>query len=111
METFEELPAAIEYPKFSLAPGEIQAIEEEILPYFEGVVVKQNVRGGCRDPAADKFLACALAGPAHYILSGDKDLTDLKSYRTIRVMRTSEFLGLYNTYFQTRTFALRNLVP
>jgi uncharacterized protein len=95
-ETFEELRAVLEYSKFSLAPDEIQGIiEDEILPYFEVVEVKENVRGVCRDPADDKFLACALAGSAHFILSGDKDLTDLKSYRTIRIIKASEFLRLY----------------
>jgi uncharacterized protein len=95
-ETFEELRAVLAYPKFSLAPDEIQGIiEDEILPYFEVVEVKENVRGVCRDPADGKFLACALAGSAHFVASGDKDLTELKSYRTIRIIKPSEFLRLY----------------
>jgi putative PIN family toxin of toxin-antitoxin system len=92
-ETFDELRAVLGYPKFSLAPEEIQSIiENEILPYFEVVGIKENIRGVCRDPEDDKFLACALAGAAHFILSGDKHLTDLKSYKTIRIMKASEFL-------------------
>ena len=92
-ETFDELRAVLGYPKFSLAPEEIQSIiENEILPYFEVVGIKENIRGVCRDPEDDKFLACALSGAAHFILSGDKHLTDLKSYKTIRIMKASEFL-------------------
>lgn len=95
-ETFEELRAVLEYPKFSLAPDEIQSIiENEILPFFEVVEIKENIRGVCRDPGDDKFLACALSGSAHFILSGDKDLIDLKSYKTIRIIKTSEFLRLF----------------
>jgi putative PIN family toxin of toxin-antitoxin system len=95
-ETFDELRAVLGYPKFSLAPEEIQSIiENEILPYFEVVEIKEKVRGVCRDPGDDKFLACALSGAAHFILSGDKDLTDLKSYKTIRIMKASEFLRLF----------------
>lgn len=95
-ETFEELRAVLEYPKFSLAPDEIQSIiENEILPFFEVVEIKENIRGICRDPGDDKFLACALSGSAHFILSGDKDLIDLKSYKTIRIIKTSEFLRLF----------------
>jgi putative PIN family toxin of toxin-antitoxin system len=95
-ETFDELRAVLGYPKFSLVPEEIQSIiENEILPYFEVVEIKENVRGVCRDPEDDKFLACALSGAAHFILSGDKDLTDLKSYKTIKIIKASEFLSLF----------------
>ena len=95
-ETFDELRAVLGYPKFSLAPEEIQSIiENEILPYFEVVGIKENVRGVCRDPEDDKFLACALSRAAHFILSGDKHLTDLKSYKTIRIIKASEFLRLF----------------
>ena len=94
-ETFEELRAVLEYPKFSLAPDEIQSIiENEILPFFEVVEIKGKVRGVCRDPGDDKFLACALSGSAHFILSGDRDLIDLKSYKTIRIIKASQFLRL-----------------
>jgi len=95
-ETFEELRAVLEYPKFSLAPDEIQAIiENEILPFFEVVEIRRNVRGVCRDPGDDKFLACALSGSAHFLLSGDKDLIELKKYKSIRIIKASEFLKLF----------------
>ena len=78
-ETFAELRTVLDYPNFSLSPDEIQSlIEKEILPYFEVVEIKENVRGVCRDHGDDKFLSCAISGAAHFILSGDKDLTDLK---------------------------------
>jgi putative PIN family toxin of toxin-antitoxin system len=92
-EMFNELRAVLAYPKFSLAPGEIQSIiENEILPYFEVVEIKEKGRGVCRDPGDDKFLECALSGAAHSVVSGDKDLTDLKSYKTVKIMKASDFL-------------------
>ena len=95
-ETFDELRAVFGYPKFSLTPEEIQSIiENEILPYFEVVEVKEKVRGVCRDPEDDKFLACALSGAAHLILSGDKDLAALKRFKNIKIMKASEFLNLF----------------
>ncbi len=94
--TFEELGAVLEYPKFSLAPDEIQSIiENEILPFFEVVEIQENVRGVCRDPGDDKFIACALSSPADFLVSGDKDLTDLKRYKTVKIIRVSEFLSMY----------------
>lgn len=95
-ETFEELRAVLEYPKFSLAPDEIQSIiENEILPFFEVVEIQENVRGVCRDPGDDKFIACAVSAPADFLVSGDKDLTDLKRYKTVKIIRVSEFLSMY----------------
>jgi len=95
-ETFEELRAVLEYPKFSLAPDEIQSIiENEILPFFEVVEIQENVRGVCRDPGDDKFIACAVSAPADFLVSGDKDLTGLKRYKTVKIIRVSEFLSMY----------------
>lgn len=47
-----------------------------------------------RDPKDDKVLACALAAQVHYIVSRDKDLLDLKSYRGIRMIKPEEFIHL-----------------
>jgi putative PIN family toxin of toxin-antitoxin system len=94
-ETFEELRAVLEYPKFSLAPDEIQSIiENEILPFFEVVEIQENVRGVCRDPGDDKFIACAVSAPADFLVSGDKDLIGLKRYKTVKIIRVSEFLSM-----------------
>ncbi|MBI3454692.1 MAG: putative toxin-antitoxin system toxin component, PIN family [Candidatus Rokubacteria bacterium] len=37
----------------------------------------------CRDADDDKFLAAAVEGRAQYVVSGDKDLLALKSYRRV----------------------------
>lgn len=54
----------------------------------EPVTIIQN------DPADNKFLACALAGNAEYIVSGDHHLLDVGEYRGIRVLRPTSFLRL-----------------
>ena len=90
---FEELRVVLEYPKFSLSKDELKSIiEHEILPYFEIVEVKEEVKSVCRDPEDDKFISCALSASADYIVSGDKDLCDLKQYGPIKIVRASDFL-------------------
>jgi len=55
-ETFRELKAVFEYPKFHLTKDEIKTIiEEEILPFFEVVEVAEEVSGICNDPDDDKL--------------------------------------------------------
>jgi putative PIN family toxin of toxin-antitoxin system len=98
-ETFSELVTVLEYPKFSLTQEETDSIiKYEILPYFEIVEVVKDVKGICRDPEDDKFIWCAISGSADYIVSGDKDLFDLKQYKSIKIIKVSDFLKMYNDF-------------
>lgn len=47
-----------------------------------------------RDFDDNKFLACAVEGHADYIVSGDRDLTDLKSYQGIPIVPPAIFLEI-----------------
>lgn len=47
-----------------------------------------------RDPDDDKVIIAAIEGRAKYIVTGDADLTDLKSYRGITIVRPAEFVKL-----------------
>jgi putative PIN family toxin of toxin-antitoxin system len=46
----------------------------------------------CRDPEDDKFLACAIAGRADVIVSGDSDLVDLRRFGAIDVVRPAQLV-------------------
>ena len=46
----------------------------------------------CRDPADNKFLECAVSEKVDYIVSGDKDLLDLKEVRGIQIINLKEFV-------------------
>jgi predicted nucleic acid-binding protein len=82
------------YPKFALAEDEIQAIvEDEILPFFEVVDVKEVVTGACRDPYDDQFLSVAVNSGAACIVTCDKDLLDMGKYRGVRIVTPQEFLA------------------
>ena len=45
------------------------------------------------DPDDTKYLVCAVEGKADYIVSGDHNLTDLKSYQGIRIVDPATFLA------------------
>jgi putative PIN family toxin of toxin-antitoxin system len=44
------------------------------------------------DPADNKFIECAVAADAKYIISGDRHLLNLKAYKGIRILPPTEFL-------------------
>ena len=90
--TFQEFKAVLSYPKFKLSKEEIAALLEEILPFFEVAEVQEEIRGICRDPKDDKFISCALAGSADWIISGDLDLLALKKFGSLRILKPSDFL-------------------
>jgi len=96
-ETFDELRIVLEYPKFSLSRAEIKLlIENEILPFFEVVSVSKPVKGACRDPGDDKFISCAISANAECIVTGDKDLSDLKKYQSVRIIHASDFIKIFD---------------
>ena len=47
-----------------------------------------------RDPDDDKFLAAAVEAKAAFVVTGARDLLDLKSYRGVRVVRPVQFLSM-----------------
>ena len=49
----------------------------------------------CRDPNDNKFISCAIDAEALYIVSGDKDLLDLKEYEGIQMITAAEFVEKY----------------
>ena len=93
-ETFDEFRRVLSYPKFSLSPKEIRTIiDAEILPYFEVVEIKSEVRDVCRDQHDDKFLAVAANGRASWLITGDKDLLVLQVFRQTKIITPAEFLN------------------
>jgi putative PIN family toxin of toxin-antitoxin system len=45
----------------------------------------------CRDPDDDLFLEAAVEGRADFIVSGDKDLTDMGKFREIKLVTPRQF--------------------
>jgi predicted nucleic acid-binding protein len=45
------------------------------------------------DPDDDKFLTCAAAAKARYVVSGDRDLLDVSPFGRFEVVRPRELLG------------------
>ena len=94
-ETFDEFRVVLEYPKFGLTEGEIRMIiEKEVLPFFEIVEIAHEISGVCRDPDDDKFIACALAASAEFIVSGDQDLCEVAKYKSVKIIRASDLLKI-----------------
>ncbi len=90
----EEYLRVLAYPKFRLSPQEIrELIEEQVLPFVETVTVRRHLAVVRRDPEDNKFIECAVAGRARYVVTGDQDLRELGSYRGIGILTVAAFLA------------------
>jgi predicted nucleic acid-binding protein len=69
----------------------------------ESVLVSGRVRVEVsRDPDDDKFLEAAIEGRAQYVVTGDKDLLGLKTYRGVRFVAPAAFLTILRTREKVR---------
>jgi putative PIN family toxin of toxin-antitoxin system len=59
------------------------------------VLVSPTIRlAQSRDPADDKFLECAVAGAADYLVTGDEDLLAVGRYQGLAIVTAREFLAI-----------------
>jgi len=90
----EELNRVLQYPKFQ------RYFNDEIRLRFVALIaalgelvdVPDELPRLVRDPKDDYLIACALAGEADLILSGDKDVLDLKMVGRIQIVSAGYFV-------------------
>lgn len=95
-EIIAEIQRVLKYPhiskKYKLSKSDVQSLltliehEAVVIPKLPAVHVIKD------DPDDDKFLACAFAARAEYIVSGDQHLLSLGSYKSISIVTVKEFL-------------------
>jgi putative PIN family toxin of toxin-antitoxin system len=95
---FAELRRCLSYPRVR---RRIAATDEEmdlwiaaldlIAEPTEGTL---EVHAVASDPEDDKYLVAALEGRAHFLVSGDAHLLDLRTYEGVQIVTPSAFLRL-----------------
>jgi len=97
-EIMAEYIRVLAYPKFKLSEEEINyIIHREILPFFKVVKSKPGPSIIKKDPDDDKFIQCAEAGKAKFIISGDRHLLALKSHSGIEILTPAQFLPKHDS--------------
>lgn len=80
--------------KFDVAPSVAEAAVQEIRALSKIVNIDHDLRVIGEDHDDDAIVACAIAGDARFIVSGDRHLLSLQSYSSVRIVRASEFVDL-----------------
>jgi putative PIN family toxin of toxin-antitoxin system len=92
-QTRAELAAVLSRPQISrLAKAPLGELVRGIERYTWNVPGELDLSGASRDPKDDKFLACAVEGKAHYLVSSDNDLLDMRSFREVVIHNPGQFL-------------------
>ncbi len=100
-EIVREISRVLSYPKLDKvykAEGlHHEQLIEAVLKIVKFVKVTKKVKVVLEHPADDKFIECALAAGASYIVSGDKHLLKIVRYRKTQILSVNKFLQLAET--------------
>ncbi len=93
----KELSEVLSRKKFQryLLQGEKELFLDIVVQETILIEIVENINI-CRDPKDNKFIELAINGNASCIISGDKDLLDLKLFREIPIITPDEFLHMYS---------------
>jgi len=80
------------HDKFGHLPDEVRRRLSAYVGDATRITVTGVLSGICRDPNDDFILECAAAGHADAIVTGDKDLLSLGTYRSIMILTPRQYL-------------------
>jgi len=87
----QELTRVIEYPKFNFSKLQKKALLDLLFEIATVIKTKRTV-DVLEDKADNMLLECADEGKAEYIISGDKEVLELKTYKSTKIVSVREFL-------------------
>lgn len=92
-ELLDEIKATIEKPKIRKHFSS-EAMEEMLVAFEDYILLVEvsSIVNMCRDPKDNFLLSLALDGKADFLLTGDKDLLELKSFKKTKILTITSFL-------------------
>ena len=97
-EIISEIEGVLRRPKIFKKYGLTESLVARLIDAFnsETLVIQPPVINPVRDiePPDLKFLACADAGAADYLVTGDQTLLNLKTHKLARIVSPGVFIGL-----------------
>jgi len=96
LELLEELERVLEYPRLQrYTTDETRTRFVALIAALSELVdLPEAIPRICRDPGDDRVIACAVAGRADVIVSGDRDLLVLEHVGDIPILSAAQFLQL-----------------
>jgi putative PIN family toxin of toxin-antitoxin system len=92
-----ELETVLLRPKFGLTVREVEAIIDLVSQTFVLVLPTESVAVVTDDPDDDAVIEAALAANAEVVVSGDRHLLDLKTFRDTRIMTPASLIEVLSS--------------
>jgi putative PIN family toxin of toxin-antitoxin system len=94
-ELLEEFLDVVNRPKFRrfFSINDIEELLETIQQYSDFVDVKSKIEL-CRDPKDNFLLSLAKDSKANYLITGDKDLLELKTLEKTKILTITEYFSM-----------------
>lgn len=95
-ELLEEVDRVLRYPKLqrNYSDEERERFVALLMALSEVVELPDSIPRICREPDDDRVIACAVAGEANVIVSGDRDLLALEQVGEIAIQSAAQFLEM-----------------
>lgn len=92
LEILDEYKRVFEYLSYKYSPVDWIDIIELVIRdahFYEPVFLLEQIS---KDPDDDKFIACAIAAHANFIITGDDDLLSLNEFAGIKMIKPADFV-------------------
>jgi uncharacterized protein len=98
-EILEEYQRALLYPdvqrRHQLTEEQVREVIDDLRELASIIQPTEKIAVVKDDADDNKFIECAVAGKAEYIVSGDPDLLAVKEYRGIQILSPTVFLAVW----------------
>ncbi|MBC7334181.1 MAG: putative toxin-antitoxin system toxin component, PIN family [Actinobacteria bacterium] len=92
-EILAELVGKLKY-KFGIDESLLIEIKDYLSSKLNYILPEYETRI-CRDTDDNKIIDLAISSNSNYIITGDKDLLEIKKYKGVRIVRPEEFLDIF----------------
>ncbi len=93
-----EIERVLSYPRLGFTAEERELFLSLVRRTGRIVVPQEEVPVIAEDPSDDKFLACAIEAGADFLVSGDRHLLRLKTFRHIPILSAGQCISLLKRY-------------
>ena len=89
-----ELQGVLQRPKFELSAQLVQTIVSEYASIASWIEPSEHFNVVVDDPSDNHFIDCAVAAKADYLITGDRHLLSLGTFRMIKIVSVDNFIDI-----------------